>query len=154
MPDYIHHITLTTGYTRRSYRSEVDASLMAPLQTLLSEALAAGRDGVAILDTGCTMTCAAQGRCLGISVFGPPVEDMPALIAYIGIAPRARCGATLWRGMHHYFGSGMVETIPDSLPPAPWCGAVLHVGAQLYPDTMDWLGDYERCMAWAWLERQ
>ena len=40
---------------------------------------------------------------------------------------------------------------PESPPPTPWCGVGLHLALLLraYPDALHWLGDFERCVAWA-----
>lgn len=38
-------------------------------------------------------------------------------------------------------------------PGEPWCAVRLEPGIALYPETAHWLGDFERCLAWAWLER-
>jgi len=40
-----------------------------------------------------------------------------------------------------------------ALPQAPWCAARLETGLALYPGAAVWLGDYERLVAWAWIER-
>ena len=49
-------------------------------------------------------------------------------------------------------GFGFPDAIdPESPPPTPWCGVGLHVPLLLgaYPDALHWLGDFERCVAWA-----
>jgi hypothetical protein len=45
-----------------------------------------------------------------------------------------------------------LATDRDEVPPEPWCAARIEVGSLAFPDEMLWLGDFERCLAWAWLE--
>jgi hypothetical protein len=45
---------------------------------------------------------------------------------------------------------------PAPVKPAslPWCAVILTPNAARQIDQMDWLGDFERCLAWAWLDKQ
>ncbi len=45
-------------------------------------------------------------------------------------------------------------TTTDEVPSAPFCAVRLAAGAVHFPDAMDWLGGFERSLAWAWLRRQ
>lgn len=36
-------------------------------------------------------------------------------------------------------------------PPAPWLLAMLHMPIMQHPEMIGWLGDLERCIAWAWI---
>ena len=49
-------------------------------------------------------------------------------------------------------GLGIHDTIdPESPPATPWCAVWLHLPLLLraYPDASYWLGNFERCVAWA-----
>ena len=158
-PRYIEHITLDTGDTRRSPRDEVDDVSIAALQDGLGAALAGDRVGIPGMD-GYTMTATASGRCLMATVFGPPIrgdkgtcDDVPMLT--LGIASHSRCGAALWRIMHQDRTDPMpaLKTAGQPCPDEPWLAARLEIGAAIYPEAMKWIGDWERCLAWAWLAR-
>jgi hypothetical protein len=53
----------------------------------------------------------------------------------------------------------MLTEIPEPLnpmpdrPQTPWCAAKLMPGLSAYPAAAMWLGDMERCVAWAWIEK-
>ena len=37
-------------------------------------------------------------------------------------------------------------------PEPPWCAVEIHPALALYPAAAEWLGDFERCVAWAWVD--
>lgn len=39
-------------------------------------------------------------------------------------------------------------------PDAPWCAVVLHPSLSAYRGDVEWMGDFERCIAWAWITRR
>lgn len=164
---YIRHITLATCHARDSYRSEVDDSVIASLQDIIAQMEAKGRTG----DTmpipgppGYSLSGQIGGRCMVVSVWadGPPSE----LLLSIGIAAHERCGAAVWRTLHQVglpAGSLLPPpnlrsageyrmTDPDHQPRAPWCAAAMEMAIIDHPDAMQWMGDFERCLAWAWLD--
>ena len=136
---YIHHITLTTGHVRRSTRDEVADDVVAQLQAHVLE----GGPVPGFPDYH--LEAEPRGKCWQGVVFAGDL----ALVT-IGVATRAQCGARLWRRLHE---PGLtLATRPDQRPPEPWCGVVLHPGLATRTDAATWLGDYERCLAWAWVE--
>lgn len=161
---YLYHITLTTGHTRRSYRSEVGPGIAETLRPLIERALTGARVPLPAGEPVCTITGGVEGRCISLSVSGPPLsglafpgadEDLPVPIAEVGISPRSTCAGRVWRALHdlaYRFGID-VATDRDNPPPAPWVGALLMPGIAVYPETADWLGDLERCLGWAWVDR-
>lgn len=140
----IHHLTLSTGHSRRSQRDEVPADVVALLRPLLDRALAGesvllpGPPGVALY-----LTAESGGRWLLAGVHG---EGM--LLATVAVATTALSGARLWR---HILGEGD----DDARPPAPWCAVRLELGLALHSqmgEVAGLLGDCERCLAWTWVE--
>ena len=148
---YLHHITLTTGHRRRSYLSEVNEQAITVAGDLLRRSLDSSLR-VAMPETvqpRCSISATPHGACLMITVWGPDGEPLVTF----GVAPRSRCGASLWRALHDMpDGMTTLKTSPDDPPGDPWCGVVIHPMLALYGHTAaQWLGDFERCAAWAWL---
>lgn len=124
-------------------------------------------DPLPIHATDCALTAAAYGRCLLATIWGPPREpgathqrghvltlaggvQPPQALATIGVATHSRCGSHLWRELHDMPG-WPAATDRAECPPEPWCGVQLEYAIALQSDTAAWLGDFERCLAWAWV---
>jgi hypothetical protein len=149
MSRYIHHVTLTTGDTRRSYRSEVADVAIAALHDMLARALETddrvsipGREHYGLF-------ARAEGRCMMGQVWSPEPRSMALVV--LGVAGISRCGIRLWRLLHET--TLPLATSPEKQPQAPWVAARLEYGAPHDLPAMEWLGDFERCLAWAWLQR-
>jgi hypothetical protein len=155
---YLHHITLTTGYTRRSYRDEVEDDAVTTCRWLLDDALDQPQEHVRIprVQPACTITATQERRALIVTIWGPPAElrgsapQRPPLATF-GVATHSRSGAKLWRVLHET--ECRLTTSVDQCPPEPWIAARIEIGAVLMPEAMEWMGDFERCIAHAWLER-
>ena len=81
--------------------------------------------------------------------------DGDALVT-LALTMRSRVGAGLWREIHDGLSqSDSVTTHRDHPPPHPWLAVALHAPLIVHPHSqqiMGWLGDAERCVAWAWIE--
>lgn len=152
-PRYIRHLTLDTGHQRDSYRDEVDDGVLELLRPMLDRAVRGEHVPVpgAVEPSGCTMSGGVgRSRALLLTVSGPTalgrhsVERTP--IVQIAVAPDSLASAELWRT---WIGSER----DDRTPRPPWCAVRLMAGMAVYPQAAHWLGDYERCCAWAWIDR-
>jgi len=150
MPSYLHHVTLTTGHVRRSPRSEVAADAVAVCRELI-EAATDSRYGVPIPGLpDLRLSADRAGKCILLTV--DTADGAPVLT--IGIATHSRCGAREWHLLHTVGMTGPLATEGQPCPPEPWVAARLEPGAALLsPDTLMALGDLERCLGWAWIER-
>ena len=151
---YLHHVTLTTGHVRRSTRDEIAEDVRPQIAALLAAALD-GQEPVipGAEPPGCTLRVIDDGttrRCCTVEVLAPYPEQTEVIVT-VGIAGHSRCGAALWRHLHD--GHDDLVTAGEPCPPEPWCAVRLEVGLALYPEAAEWLGDLERCLAWAWLDR-
>ena len=160
---FVRHITLTTGHVRDSLPDEVPNDTRARLLPLIERALTGEHTPVPSPDVPITLTGGAHGRCVSLTVWGPPLsriafpdadESAPSPIVEVGIAPHSRCGAVLWRALHDTAARLNIEVRTDiaRCPPEPWVAALLYPGISVYPEAAHWLGDLERCLAWAWVE--
>ena len=145
---FLYHLTLNTGHLRRSPRHEVGEAVIRALAPMVAEAVAHpgapvpmpgefSMPGVTItLDQGAAacalVTLARDGKRL----------------ASIGIAGRSRCAAAVWSALVDRYDGAPPAAMPQS---APWVSVVLHAQALLEADGPGWIGDFERCLAWAWL---
>jgi hypothetical protein len=79
-----------------------------------------------------------------------------------GVAPAdPRPGASqLWEMLHDNplpwlsprAGALQPMTWPRHVPAGPWCAVRFELGLAMHQQAADWLGDFERCIAWAWLD--
>lgn len=156
--NYLNHITLATGHCRRSPRHEVDDATIAILHPWLQTAIHSGRieplpvaplshyGARAIKQTGLVVTIYAPS---GPRTPGRPHTGEHVPIATIGIAQRSREAKDLWGLLVANFGAERHATMPE----APWCAVAIHGNIVAYPQANRWLGDLERCIAWAWITR-
>lgn len=147
---HIRHITLTTGHARTIHPGEVSPEAIAVCRDIITR-IGAGEtsEPVTIPNVGpYSISGRASSKCLVATVWadGPPSE----VIATIGIAAHSRCGASLWRNLHRW-GETPVVTDPESWPEEPWIAVALDAGIVRHEDATAWLGDFERCLAVAWL---
>lgn len=155
---YLHHLTLTTGHLRRSPRSEVDGETLARIGPWLAAAIDDGRAmplPVSELADYSALAKVHDGALL-VTISGPPLASGPMRgrappLVTLGVAQRSRHGAALWPLL---IGPHMPPAKPGLQRPAePWCAVALWPTISLYPSAMEWLGDMERCISWAWIER-
>lgn len=152
-PRYIEHLTIDTGDQRRSYRTEVADEVVAMLRPLLDRVAAGERVAVpGDARPRCELSGAlGRNRALVVTVWAvDPLPaaaglDRPVPLVSLGIAPTSRAADEVWHGMTQ-------RTRDDRTPSAPWCAVRIYPTLALYPEASHWLGDLERCLAWAWIE--
>src|SRR5690606_41540555 len=91
---------------------------------------------------------ARTGRCLTVTI----AADEPVVTMAVGV--HSKCGARFWREIHQYADEWELPYVTDRdrPPPEPWCAALLDSAAARQPaEGLMALGDFERCLAWAWL---
>jgi hypothetical protein len=139
---WLHHITTTTGHSRRSPRSEVADDVLQVVRELLRRALAGERPALPG-PPGYQLEASAEGDLLLATVF----RGRAVPLATIGVARSDRDALRLWGYLRE-----RGDVAPDRPPPAPWCAAVLQPALAVHRDAAAWLGDFERCLAWGWVE--
>jgi len=82
-------------------------------------------------------------------VAGKPGEGKLPLIT-MGVAQRSRQGAELWQMMIAQPGARPGLTKPQE----PWLAALVYPSAVGYRGDLGWMGDFEACVAWAWITRR
>ena len=160
---FIRHLTLNTGHSRDSLREEVgEEDIIATCHELIVDCLASKlyEPIPAVRNPDCVLNASREGKCLVATVSalytGERGENAGELqripLCTIGVAESARSGTTLWRALHA--GRADLATTRDQVPAAPWCAARLEpaISYQLFHSAAHWLGDFERCLAWAWLD--
>lgn len=153
----LSHITLDTGHVRQSPRHEAGAEAVAILQASLAMALEQPRSRVPVPSApGFSYGATAEGGTLMVTIWGT-VQRQPAPVVTFGVAPIGSDAAGLWQVLHG--ARGGLEDTPFATdvgrPPAtPWLAARIEIGAGLMqPADLLWMADFERCVAWAWIER-
>lgn len=156
---YIEHITLTTGHTRRSSRAEVTDAALAVVSRWLQRAIETGTaqplpvpalshySAVALLAAG-ALVVTIYGP-IGPHTHGQPHTGQTTPLITLGVAQRSRHGGDLWGTLVATFGA----TEGARRPTEPWCAVALHPAMGAFSGAPHWLGDLERCIAWAWITR-
>lgn len=155
---YLQHITLTTGHVTRIQRGDVTGETLARVGPWLAVLVESGAPAPLPVSEMADYGALAVviGGALIVTISGPNLADGPMAgkappLVSIGIAERSRQGADLWSIM-----TGPVMPAPKQglqRPPEPWCAVAIWPTIALHPDCLAWIGDLERCIAWAWLER-
>lgn len=145
---YLNHITLSTGHTRRSDRSDVTDETIKALGPWLNAVIAHQDDypmpGPLGVRDGFVMSASALHGGLVCHV---GQLDSGPLVSF-GVATRSRQSGELWAWMCAQYGSRAALTSPGT----PWCAVALRPAFSAQHGASAWLGDFERCVAWTWLE--
>lgn len=155
---YLNHITLSTGHTRRSPRAEVSGETLARVAPWLAALIESGQPAPLPVSNlaGYTGHATVMDGALIVTISGPaltdgPMAGKPPPLITMGVAKRSRHGATLWPLLT---GPVMPAAKPGIVRPSePWAAVAIWPTIALYLDAAQWLGDLERCIAWAWMER-
>lgn len=146
---YLHHLTMTTGHARKSYRDEVDDQAIEWGRQAIEHAILAGPVPLQPMGPGWRMAVTRESsKALLCSVW----RDELVVVTF-GVASHSRHGAKLWRALLET-ASTPIATV--DCPPEPWVAARLEVGAaavaDVEPELLGMIGDMERCVGWAFLE--
>lgn len=133
------HVTLQTGHASRSYRQDVSDHTIATLRPLVCADGEYEIPGVAARKLRVTRT----GRLLFATILA---EDP---ICTLAIADRSVGADRLWEMIHE---RTKAATDPSRPPAAPWCAARFEPGFTAYHEDPAWLADFQRCLAWTFLE--
>jgi hypothetical protein len=144
----IEHVILDTGHACRSHRSAIDDEITRVLDASFDRAITTGAQepipGWARFSFNVTTEA-------GAAIVNLWREATP--VVTFGIAADAASSPKLWRLLHEG-GAGKHATSPDRPPTTPWIGARMEIGAALTaPDDLLWIADFERCLAWAFIDR-
>ena len=146
----MNHITMTTGHNRVSPRSEVQQGTMKMVTTWMLMALADGKPTplpCPLGEKGFHARLSVDAGALFCTLFGS--KTLPLLT--FGVAVDETQSDVLWGRMCKEDGVGKGLTKPA----APLCAVTLHTGFTtcLDVDMWSWAGDFERCVAWAFIEK-
>lgn len=145
---YINHITISTGHVARTSRADVTDETIKALSPWLKACMAyinpyplpgplGTRDGFVM---------AASIERGGLICHVGHQDDGP--LVTFGIAARSRQSGELWAWLCAQYGSRDALTAPS----VPWCAVALHPAYMLQHGVSAWMGDFERCVAWTWID--
>lgn len=148
----MRHITLTTGHSRESPRADVADDILPVVGDLLTRSLAGESVPVPWTPDLCTIRASAAESALLVTVYAEGGKRVP--LVTMGVCAREPDSALLWRLLHESAVGTPITTDPARPPAVPWCGVRIEVGLLLHPQPAEWLGDFERCLSWWWIEHQ
>lgn len=152
-PRFIRHIALDTGRASKSRREEIRDEAIAELRPLLARVVVGETVAVPKVVPEHVMTGVTAGMALTVAVYSPLMpgasERQPLLT--LGVAVHSHSSVALWRALH---GWDPGDPPLEEPPQLPWCGVRLLPALAHWPAAKDWLGGFERCVAWTWVEMQ
>lgn len=143
---YLNHITISTGHTRRSPRAEVSASTTTALRPWLKICLA--KDAAVPLPSSLGDSFTLSASIISGGLVCHVAHKTDGVMVTFGVAERSRQSGELWAWLCAQYGSRDALTAPET----PWCAVALHPAYALHPSVSNWMGDFERCVAWTWIE--
>lgn len=140
---YIYHVTTTTGHVRKSPRSEISADTTALLRPWVEDMIKGELRG--IMDTHYSCRCEQHSSKMIEFVISRLTADFKQtdLVRFI-ICNHSRRKNVAW---------AWVGGVGDA-PEVPFCAAQL-LNDNVILEDLDYIpvfADFERCIAWTWLE--
>ena len=155
----INHLTLSTGHLSHIKQGDVDDDIVAILSPWLEALIYSGPNGSAPVPglEDYTAWASMNEGSLVVTIFGPMLpgstEDDLIPLVTMGVAERTHDGDTLWPLLVAEASVGRPIKSGLQRPAEPWCAVNLHPTMECFPEAMMWLGDFEKCIAWTWLQR-
>ncbi|MFS0643749.1 hypothetical protein [Siminovitchia sp. 179-K 8D1 HS] len=137
--EYINHVTITTGHSRKTYPNEVDKELYFILKRIYKDCFK--NNGTEIMENYRIKGTISEIGIL-MTIFNN--EDLPVLTTAISNSDH---DGVLWEMLHS---NTMMPIVTDSKKRIglPYIADRLEVGAISSIDAMKWTGDFSRCMGW------
>ena len=147
----MNHYTLNSGHNRNSPLEEVDRSVFPTLWKLIESYRSPLPKPLsryswwkaARITPGLTFAIHHGSNTLAICGVAETMEEVLSQSHFLVAAYNHVRTQTLWGKLPH---------LRISFPEPPWLAVVI-AGPPDEIMACDWLGDFERCVAWAWLER-
>lgn len=141
--NYLTHATASTGHSRRSYRSEVADDVVAAVKSWLPD-LMAGRPRGVLDDRYAVRQEWGNGKSIGFIVSRLDAQMRTVDILKIAVCRHSKRAVPAWRFVE---GKG-------APPRVPFVASGLLYDNVEASDLMALpvIADFERCLAWAWLE--
>ncbi len=153
---YITHLTINTGHVSRIQPGDVDGEALARVRPWLFALVDAGGEPmplpVAAL-AGYTAVAVVEDGALIVTVYGQRDDQVVGHslpLVSVAIARRSRHASELWPLMTKMPGVPVKTGLKR--PSAPFCVVALLGPLAFDPGAQQWLGDFERCIAWAWID--
>ena len=156
---YIQHITLGTGHIARTSRADVAPAVTTLLANWLPGIVDSGQihplpvpplshfGAQAFVQSGALVVTVSAP--VGPHKQGKPHAGQTMPLVTFGVAQRSRQGGALWDMLTSTFDA--LEGLKQ--PDTPYCAVAIHPSIAAYAGPTAWLGDFERCVAWAWITR-
>lgn len=163
MNKYLQHVTLNTGHNLPFNGADCDPAVIEIASSLLDFALEQGTR-VSLPDgelSHLSFECKSQGRKLSIVAYGPmaphvkgkPFDgDNVVPIAICAVSPKSK-DSDVWATLTESYETIYKKPCSTQRPQAPWLGVVLTPMLSLFEESVDMLADFERCIAWAWMQK-
>lgn len=142
----MNHVTLATGHSRVSPRAEVGDDAIDAIAPLLHEG------GALPGPTGYSLRWTSPPG-LDVCLYTVHRDRDGAPLVTAGVAHSERDAEALWQILADLQERTTGRPPAAPRPVAPWCAAVILPGI-LDDPAVHWLGDLERCVAWAWIEER
>lgn len=149
----LEHITLNTGRSRISYRSEVEDKVIDIMISMIDKLQDEDMIQIPDIEEVFTFSIRNQANTLVATVWFPKKSGDPRPISSFGVADGCtEPGIKLWKNLHEMAVPNPIK-MTRACPDGPWCAARLDIGTNMCPAAMEWMGNFERCLAWAWIEK-
>ena len=147
------HYTLNTGHSRLSQRSEVADNVIEVLRPMLTIGYHA------IPGTDCIVEVQTLDEMLTAVI--RPAGSRIDLVQITVVDGDQQQASEVWQFVEsHYLaltdgGDLAAADFASPVQPTttPWCAVILTPLTPADLVSRDWIGDFERCLAWAWIER-
>lgn len=149
----ITHLTTTTGRTSTIAPGDVSPATEALLREWLPKAIRKGSAPLPVRKLShFSATVLTEGGGVVVTVNAPagphatgkPYKGAKIPLVTFGIAPNEDAATDIWTAfIKHNRRTRLVAR-----PQAPWCATILYPTLPAYKDAANWLGDFERCVAW------
>lgn len=139
LPTSLNHHTITTDNTRKSPRSEVTPSQALDEHVMR---LLAGDSNIPGFESYSSVGKNVDGG-LSVDVWRSGTH----IVTFIVCPENNAASSALFDELKLF----AMHARTSREPTAPFCSAAIHAGALLFPTSLMWIADYERCVAWTWL---
>lgn len=154
---YMNHITLTTGHNRKSPRSEVSQKTIDLIAPWLKEAIKSEKPiSLPRKDlSNYTALVSESDDGLIVSVFGQSKQienGRPLPLVTFHVVRKEGSAAEMWKHAQAPYMLPIASGL--KCPAVPFAAVSTWPTSFMFFDALVWLGDFERCVAWTWLEQQ